>query len=627
VWDGTNVYLVQADEEWSWSGHNPVEEHESRLYEVANFNPRCLQRVTLENGARFGKVANALLYLRLGMQTAPLFLLQDRAVIEQLVAGTPPAALSEDISALVRNSLVIRTDLATDDLHAKQLLPRTHEVRNAEMALDWLISTSRKLEQLNLEFAFIFHNFIPALAAAFSYARPGERRVQIESLWGLPEGLYYNSHDKHVVDTGEANAAKLAFEKADKFFVSTTPSGNWETLTVAPPFDWRVSLNPDDCRRIAYESRRIAETEMRALSIMWFVGVPSTLTTSGVTCIPWYHEPFDILKAISTITTRKKTTYDRSFTVSTAEDVETLRNDTSKTRFARIRIQPRDESLLRKKETLQIIGLLAKEHGSIIVLEGGVLSHAYYQLSSTGAVVEVVHPFIGFDERQDYNKLVRDRVPEIIVERGENLTVAQLSGDSHVTALREKLIEEGFELLDARDLQSIVGEIADVQEILDCLKEKLGISPERAKEEQTLKRHERGSFSKGIVLVETEHNIPTSTPSQPEQPTLFGLEPESKAIKLVDESEFQKRKAVIEKSRDRRTEGGRVEIKANFSVAVTKGEFVETTVEQPISATDLRMVLGELKAKRRGSRIEFELSVTVEDRQLELFSNYSGQGF
>jgi hypothetical protein len=95
----------------------------------------------------------------------------------------------------------------------------------------------------------------------------------------------------------------------------------------------------------------------------------------------------------------------------------------------------------------------------------------------------------------------------------------------------------------------------------------------------------------------------------------------------VDESEFQKRKAVIEKSRDRRTEGGRVEIKANFSVAVTKGEFVETTVEQPISATDLRMVLGELKAKRRGSRIEFELSVTVEDRQLELFSNYSGQGF
>src|SRR5438132_2032415 len=116
LWDGANIYLVQADEEWSWSGHNPVEEHESRAYEVASFKPQCLQPVTLENGARFGKVANALLYLRLGMQTAPLYLLQDPKIISELVSGSPPAALREDISILVRNSLVIRTDLATADL-------------------------------------------------------------------------------------------------------------------------------------------------------------------------------------------------------------------------------------------------------------------------------------------------------------------------------------------------------------------------------------------------------------------------------------------------------------------------------------------------------------------------------
>src|SRR5690606_12268061 len=98
------------------------------------------------------------------------------------------------------SSLVIRTDIVSDDLSQKQLLPRTHEVRNFDEAKDWLIkNSSALLEKLsaNSELAFIFHNFIPAEAAAFAFSAPGERKVQIEALWGIPEGLYYNSHDKY----------------------------------------------------------------------------------------------------------------------------------------------------------------------------------------------------------------------------------------------------------------------------------------------------------------------------------------------------------------------------------------------------------------------------------------------
>ena len=52
-----------------------------------------------------------------------------------------------------------------------------------------------------------------------------------------------------------------------------------------------------------------------------------------------------------------------------------------------------DEKLLRDKNTLKKIGDHANAKGAIIILEGAVLSHPYYQLLSTGATVEVVHPF------------------------------------------------------------------------------------------------------------------------------------------------------------------------------------------------------------------------------------------
>ena len=44
------------------------------------------------------------------------------------------------------------------------------------------------------------HNYIPAPASAFAYAKPEESVVKIEALWGLPEGLYYYSHDKYLVE-------------------------------------------------------------------------------------------------------------------------------------------------------------------------------------------------------------------------------------------------------------------------------------------------------------------------------------------------------------------------------------------------------------------------------------------
>lgn len=629
VWNGHKVYIVQADEESEWHGHNPVREHEGRNYKAVNLKPRSLRRVTAEDksAARFAKIKNVLSYLKLLLPTAPLYILDDPKTIRQLSNGKVPTNLRTDISEMVKGSLVIRTDLATDDLRARQLLPRTQEVRKTSEALRWMIQQSKALCKVDYDGAFIFHNFIPALSAAFAYADPNAPIVQIESLWGLPEGLYYNAHDQFVVDTVKTDTNAVTVDDVPKFsvrkkanfkhfFVSTTPSGKWETLSLLPPYDWKQSLSDDDSRTIAFESRRIAQAEKHPVSIMWFIGVP--LSVAYRPLIPWYHEAAPATRPREM--TRIKTPFDKFYVIRSAKDLNGLKNVVGvNTTAPRIKVQPVDEKLLRDRNTLKKIGEHAKATGAVIVLEGAVLSHAYYQLSNTGATVEVVHPFTGFEERHDYNKLVRDKIPENIWQRGESVTTAQLHDDALLMALKEKLVEEAYEMLDAKDQQSIVAELADIREVIDSLIQKLGVSEKDVAEEQAQKRQKRGGFSGGIVLVETESKPPTSKLTDVQE-HLKGLQPAAMDAKEVDEAEVRRRSELLDKKTDRRKIDGKVEIKASISVPVARGTPWEAeTSEERIENAKGKKVTGSIRGVRSRNRWNIEVSVRIDEAQLEMF--------
>lgn len=95
-----------------------------------------------------------------------------------------------------------------------------------------------------------------------------------------------------------------------------------------------------------------------------------------------------------------------------------------------------------------------------------------------------------------YDKLVRDRIPEVIRASGKECETSIVSGDKKTELLEKKLMEEVGEFMEAKNLE----ELADVMEVLFGLAEDLGYSEEdlvRAREE---KREERGGFKKGIVL-------------------------------------------------------------------------------------------------------------------------------
>jgi predicted house-cleaning noncanonical NTP pyrophosphatase (MazG superfamily) len=627
VWDGRRVYLVQADEEPTWAGHDPVKEHRGRQYNPISFTPSCLQRVTTNHARRFRKIANAFIYSKLGLETAPLYILDDQKVIQELAKGKPPTGLTKDISKLVTGSLVIRTDIGSDDIAARQLLPRTQEIRDQKTAIDWLVMQSKRLCSSGYNGAFIFHNFIPAQSAAFAYADPKSPFVQIESLWGLPEGLYYNSHDQFMVDTVKRELKTITPSDVQRFsirerpnfkrfFVSTTPTGKWQTLTLKAPYDWQRSISEGDCRRIAYDSRRIAAMENHPVSVMWFIGVPPAVAKEPA--IPWYHEAYDLTGRQPSITTRTKTLFDRSFVIRSPQDVEQLKAADFVTPQNRIRVQPSDESLLRDKTTLKTIGEIAKSKGAIIVLEGGILSHAYYQLLQTGAIVEVAHPFIGFEERHEFNKLVRDRVPDLIRQRGERVTTARLNEEAAERALRQKLVEEAYELLDAKDLGAVRGEIADIKEIIEALMKRLKASGRDVNEEQKRKRRQLGGFQKGIVLVETESQPPTARrPHQ--QLDLQGVDPDKIAPRPIDEAEFRRRSESLERRRpDRLVSSGKTELRLNIAVPVTRQHWSVDTGEERIQGTRGKTIAGRMKGTRQRARWTFEISIMINASQPEL---------
>jgi predicted house-cleaning noncanonical NTP pyrophosphatase (MazG superfamily) len=105
--------------------------------------------------------------------------------------------------------------------------------------------------------------------------------------------------------------------------------------------------------------------------------------------------------------------------------------------------------------------------------------------------------------REEYNKLVRDRIPEIIRQSGNQCEVVTMSEAELRQALREKLLEEAGEVA-AASSENLVSELADLQEVIDSLLTVYAIDRETVLSEQKRKRVERGGFDQRLRLLWTQ---------------------------------------------------------------------------------------------------------------------------
>jgi len=99
-----------------------------------------------------------------------------------------------------------------------------------------------------------------------------------------------------------------------------------------------------------------------------------------------------------------------------------------------------------------------------------------------------------------YNKLVRDKIPEIIQARGQTPVVRTLDNKEYLKQLLEKLFEE----VDEFDEDHTVEEMADILEVLMALADTLGIKQSDLETMRKRKAAARGAFKKRIFLERVE---------------------------------------------------------------------------------------------------------------------------
>lgn len=97
-----------------------------------------------------------------------------------------------------------------------------------------------------------------------------------------------------------------------------------------------------------------------------------------------------------------------------------------------------------------------------------------------------------------YNKLIRDRIPEIIKADNKLAITHKASDEEYFDKLREKLKEEVEEFLKSND----VDEIADMLEVLYALCDSKNISRENIENMRKNKAEKRGAFKDKLILDE-----------------------------------------------------------------------------------------------------------------------------
>lgn len=121
-------------------------------------------------------------------------------------------------------------------------------------------------------------------------------------------------------------------------------------------------------------------------------------------------------------------------------------------------------------------------------------------------------------KRIKHNKLVRDKIPNILIKKGKAFKCHTVTGQELQIALSCKVLEEAKEVNEAAQnfvikgentnignppnarRNQLVGELADLMEATFALMKAFNISTDTVKKEMDYKANTRGKFNDGIYL-------------------------------------------------------------------------------------------------------------------------------
>ena len=103
-------------------------------------------------------------------------------------------------------------------------------------------------------------------------------------------------------------------------------------------------------------------------------------------------------------------------------------------------------------------------------------------------------------DTKKYNKVVRDKIPEIIEESGKKYSLKHLDDTSFLAELEKKLIEEINEYSESKDVE----ELADLLEVIYRISELRGVNSDELDKIRKEKAKERGKFDSNLFLIDAE---------------------------------------------------------------------------------------------------------------------------
>lgn len=95
-----------------------------------------------------------------------------------------------------------------------------------------------------------------------------------------------------------------------------------------------------------------------------------------------------------------------------------------------------------------------------------------------------------------YDKLIRDRIPQIIEADGKEYEVEKIDNEEYKEYLKDKLLEETQEYVQSGDIE----ELADVLEVIKSILEDEGVEFNELENIRQKKAEERGRFKQKIKL-------------------------------------------------------------------------------------------------------------------------------
>jgi predicted house-cleaning noncanonical NTP pyrophosphatase (MazG superfamily) len=107
-------------------------------------------------------------------------------------------------------------------------------------------------------------------------------------------------------------------------------------------------------------------------------------------------------------------------------------------------------------------------------------------------------------EKVYYNKLIRDKIPEVMASKGKKFEVRALNNDEFERELIKKVGEEASGLEAANSKEELISELADVLAVINEIKKFKKISEEEVKDALAKNFDRKGGFDKRIFLVWSE---------------------------------------------------------------------------------------------------------------------------